>query len=37
MIVLPLEVHTSNNPNPCFTEVTERNSATRRDLVEHIW
>ena len=45
-IVLPPEVHTSDNPNPCFAEVLRRNSAIqarpthrqlRDDLVEHIW
>jgi hypothetical protein len=45
-IVLPSEVHTSDTPNPCFTDVLRRNSAIqarpthrqlRDDLVEHIW
>jgi hypothetical protein len=45
-IVLPPEVHTSDNPNPCFAEVLRRNSAIRArpthkklksDLIEHIW
>ena len=45
-IVLPPEVHTSDNPNPCFTEVLRRNSAIKarpthkklkNDLIEHIW
>jgi hypothetical protein len=43
-IVLPPEVHTSDNPNPCFAEVLRRNSAIRArpthkklksDLIEH--
>ena len=29
MIVLPLEVHTSDNPNPCFVEVLRRKSAIK--------
>jgi hypothetical protein len=46
MIVLTLEVRTSNNPNPCFIEVLCRNSAIKaqpthrklkKDLIEHIW
>lgn len=45
-MVLPAEVHTSDNPNPCFADVLRRNSAIqarpthrqlRDDLVEHIW
>ncbi|XP_012700776.1 uncharacterized protein LOC105913478 [Setaria italica] len=45
-IVLPSEVQTSDNPNPCFAEVLRRNSAIRarpthrqlkKDLIEHIW
>ncbi|XP_072148025.1 uncharacterized protein [Setaria viridis] len=45
-IVLPPEVHISDNPNPCFAEVLRRNSVIqarpthrqlRDDLVEHIW
>ncbi|XP_012700993.1 uncharacterized protein LOC105913482 [Setaria italica] len=45
-IVLPPEVRTSNDPNPCFTEVLRRNSAIqarpthrqlKKDLVEHMW
>ena len=45
-IVLPPEVSTNENPNPCFAEVLQRNSAIRarsthrqlkNDLVEHIW
>ena len=45
-IVLPPEVHTSDNPNPCFAEVLRRNSAIKarpthkklkNDLIEHIW
>ena len=44
-IVLPPEVSTNDNPNPCFAEVLQRNSAIRarsthrqlkNDLVEHI-
>jgi len=40
------EVHTSDNPNPCFAEMLRRNSAIqawptyrqlRNDIVEHIW
>ena len=45
-IVLPPEVRTSDNPNPCFAEVLHRNSAIKarpthrklkKDLIEHIW
>jgi len=45
-IVLPPEVRTSDNPNPCFAEVLRRNSAIKarpthrklkKDLIEHIW
>jgi len=45
-IVLPPEVSTNDNPNPCFAEVLNRNSSIRassthkqlrNDLVEHIW
>jgi hypothetical protein len=45
-IVLPPEVSTNSNPNPCFTDVLTRNAAIRAssthkqlkmDLVEHIW
>jgi len=45
-IVLPPEVSTNENPNPCFAEVLNRNSPIRassthkqlrNDLVEHIW
>lgn len=45
-IVLPPEVQTNDNPNPCFVDVLNRNSAIRaasthrqlkNDLVEHIW
>jgi hypothetical protein len=45
-IVLPPEVNTNDNPNPCFVEVLNRNSAIRatsthrqlkNDLVEHLW
>jgi hypothetical protein len=33
-IVLPPEVHTSDTPNPCFTDVLRRNSAIKHD--QHI-
>ena len=45
-IVLPPEVNTSDNPNPSFVKVLNRNSTIRarsthgqlkNDLVEHIW
>jgi hypothetical protein len=45
-IVLPPEVSTNSNPNPCFADVLTRNTAIRAssthkqlkmDLVEHIW
>lgn len=45
-IVLPPEVQTNDNPNPCFVDVLNINSAIRaasthrqlkNDLVEHIW
>ncbi|RLN35494.1 uncharacterized protein C2845_PM03G36370 [Panicum miliaceum] len=45
-IVLPPEVRTSDNPNPCFAKVLHRNSAIKarpthrklkKDLIEHIW
>ncbi|XP_062232833.1 uncharacterized protein LOC133930168 [Phragmites australis] len=45
-IVLPPEVRTSDNPNPCFAEVLRRNSAIKarpthrklkKDLIKHIW
>lgn len=45
-IVLPPEVSTSSNPNPCFAEVLSRNYDIRarkthvelkNDLIEHIW
>ncbi|XP_012699996.1 uncharacterized protein LOC105913484 [Setaria italica] len=45
-IVLPPEVRTSDDPNPCFVEVLRRNKVIRarsthkqlkNDLVEHIW
>jgi hypothetical protein len=44
-IVLPLEVSTNDNPNPCFAQVLNRNSAIwarsthrqlKNDLVEHL-